>query len=90
MDCSLPGSSVHWVLQARILKRAPSGDLPNPGIELASPVSPALQEDSLPPAPPGKPKALAFTVHENQIAWSEWAHALPVVSPATFPRDLLL
>ena len=26
----------------------PSGDLPNPGIELASPLSPALQEDSLP------------------------------------------
>ena len=30
----------------------PPGDLPNPGIE---PRSPALQEDSLPSEPPGKP-----------------------------------
>ena len=30
----------------------PSGDLPNPGIE---PRSPALQADSLPSEPPGKP-----------------------------------
>ena len=30
------------------------GDLPNPGIE---PRSPALQLDSLPPEPPGKPKS---------------------------------
>ena len=29
----------------------PSGDLPNPGVEFSSPVSPALQADSLPPAP---------------------------------------
>ena len=29
------------------------GDLPNPGIE---PRSPALQQDSLPAEPPGKPK----------------------------------
>jgi len=32
-----------------------SGDLPDPGIELASPVSPALQVDSLPTEPLGKP-----------------------------------
>ena len=30
----------------------PPGDLPDPGIE---PLSPALQADSLPPEPPGKP-----------------------------------
>ena len=33
----------------------PSGDLPDPGIKLESPVSPALQADSLPNYPPGKP-----------------------------------
>ena len=33
----------------------PRGDLPNPGIELTSPVSPALQVDSLPAEPLGKP-----------------------------------
>ena len=49
MDCI-----AHGIPQARILEPFPSpGDLPNPGIE---PRSPALQEDSLPAEPPGKPK----------------------------------
>ena len=42
---TLPGSSVHGILQARILKwiAMPSaGDLPNPGIKPMSPTSPAL------------------------------------------------
>ena len=45
VDYSLPGSSVHWILQARILSGLPCplpGDLPDPGIEPASPMSPAL------------------------------------------------
>ena len=45
MDCSLPGSSVHGILQARILEWAagpPPGDLPYPGIEPASLRSAAL------------------------------------------------
>ena len=45
MDCSPPGSSVHGILQPRILGwvALPSpGDLPDPGIE---PGSPALQAD---------------------------------------------
>ena len=38
MDCSPPGSSVHGILQARILDRVVlPGDLLNPGIEPASP-----------------------------------------------------
>ena len=51
MDCSLPGSSVHGIFQARILEWVafPSpGDLLNPGIEPMAPVSPVLQADSLP------------------------------------------
>ena len=39
MDCSPPGSSVHGILQARILEwvaRPSSGDLPDPGTELLS------------------------------------------------------
>ena len=54
MDCSLPGSSVDGIFQARMLEWVafPSpGDLPNPGIE---PRSPALEADSLPSEPPGK------------------------------------
>ena len=55
MDKSLPGSSVHRILQARVpewVATAFSRDLPDPGIE---PTSPALQADSLPSEPPGKP-----------------------------------
>ena len=47
-DCSLRGSSVHGILQARILQWVAisfSGDLPDPGIEHGSP---ALQADALP------------------------------------------
>ena len=54
MDCSLPGSSVHKILQAGILEWVAfptPDDLPHPGIE---PGSPALQADSLPSEPPGK------------------------------------
>ena len=45
IDCSLPGSSVHGILQSRILEwvaMPSSRDLPNPGIELSSLMSPAL------------------------------------------------
>ena len=57
VNCSPPGSSVHgdsprqeyW----RGLPCPPPGDLPNLGIK---PRSPALQADSLPSEPPGKPK----------------------------------
>ena len=48
--CSPPGSSLHGIFQVRIwsgLPFPPPGDLPNPGIELASLVSPVLQADSL-------------------------------------------
>ena len=50
MDCGLPSSSVCGISQARILEWVAisfSGDLPDPGIKFASPVSPALQVDSL-------------------------------------------
>ena len=45
IDYSPPGSSVHGVLQARILEWVPfpsPGDLPDPGIEPTSLMSPAL------------------------------------------------
>ena len=54
-DCSLPGSSVHEILQARMAGIGShslfQGDLPNPGIK---PGSPTLQADCLPSKPPGK------------------------------------
>ena len=62
IDYSLPGSSVHGTSQARILGWVafPSpGDLPNPEIKPASPVPPALQVDSLPTEPSGKPQPVS-------------------------------
>ena len=55
MDCSAPGSSVYGILQARILEWVAiffSRDLPDPGIK---PKLSALQADSLPSEPPGRP-----------------------------------
>ena len=55
MDYSPPDSSVHGILQARILEWVATsfpGSLPDPGID---PTSSALQVDSLPSEPPGKP-----------------------------------
>ena len=54
MDCSLLGSSVHGILQARILEWVAipfSRGSSDPGIELAAP---ALQVDSSPSEPLGK------------------------------------
>ena len=63
MNCSPPGSSVHGILQARILSGSPlPGDLPDPGNEPTSFVSRALQANSLPTEPPGKPLALVYVV----------------------------
>jgi len=56
MDCSPPGSSVHGILQARILEwvAMPSlGNLPHLGIEHRSP---ALQAESLPLNHQGSPE----------------------------------
>ena len=58
VDHSLPGSSVHGILQARILDwfAIPSSeDLPDPGMEPESPMSPALAGRFLTTAPLGKP-----------------------------------
>ena len=47
LDCSLPGFPVHGILQERILEwvAVPSfRDLPDPGTEPTSPVSPALAD----------------------------------------------
>ena len=69
MDCSLPGSSIHGILQARILEWVAtafsrgqriipfSGDFPHPGVK---PGFPMWQTDSLPSEPPGK--LLSFPV----------------------------
>ena len=60
----------------------PPGKLPNPGIEPASLASPALQADSLPTEPPGKPVVF------SRVAgiWSEVSRS--VVSDSLLPYRL--
>ena len=56
IDCSPPGSSAREILQARILEWVPSptpGDLPDPGTEPKSPVSPASAGGFFTTVPPG-------------------------------------
>ena len=58
MACSPPGSSVHGILRQEHwsgLPCPPPADLPDPGIEPISPVSPASQAGSLPTESSGKP-----------------------------------
>ena len=78
MDCSTPGSSVHGVLQARILEWVAipfSGDLPNPGIE---PESPTLQGDSLLSEPPGMRPRWDLSNHASNVT-SSWLPPLAVL-----------
>ena len=56
MDCNPPGSSVHGILQPRIVEwvaMPTSGDLPCPGIKATSP---AWQDDYLPLSNLGSPE----------------------------------
>ena len=62
MDCSLPGSSVYRISQARMLDRLPvpsPENLPDPGTE---PASPALAVDSLPLTHQGSPLQRLLTL----------------------------
>ena len=71
IDCSPPGSSVHGILQARILESRAilfSRGIPDPGIKLRSH---ARQEDSFLSEPPGKP------LLSIMVAW-----IIPTSSPA--------
>ena len=67
MDHSPPGSSVHGIFQARILEWLPfppPGGLPDPGIKLRSL---ALQVDSLPSEPSGKPVVTGCQLQTQEV-----------------------
>ena len=66
--CSPPGFSVHGIFSQEYWSGLPftsPGDLPNPGIK---PGSSALQADSLPSEPPGKP---ICKIHHVKC-WAGW------------------
>ena len=63
MDSSQPGSSVHGIFQARILKRVAisfSRHLPDPGIKPKSLMSPTLAGRFFTTRPLRKPQALSY------------------------------
>ena len=77
MDYILPGSSVHGILRARILgwvAMPSSRVLPNPEIEPASPVSPALQAESLPLSHHGSPMSHEGNANQNHSEMPLHAH----------------
>ena len=83
LDCRPPGSSIHGLLQTRILEwvavsfsRGPSG----PGVEPASPCSPDIAGAVFPAEPPGGPQHLSF---------AGLTRLLPE-EPGPFPQKLLL
>ena len=62
MDCSPPGSSVHGILQARILEWVTISYSRESSARM-EPGSPTLQADSLPSEPPGKPLSESMSFH---------------------------
>ena len=72
MNCSPLGSSVHGILQARILGvllRPLPGDLPNSGIEPVTLKSPALADGFFSTSTTGKPNQSLSPVNSNSLLW---------------------
>ena len=68
-DCNLPGSSVHGILQARILEQG-AILFCRESFQLWD-GSPVLQADSLPSEPPEKPLGMWGVVSLKSISWKE-------------------
>ena len=101
MDCTPPGSSVHGNSLGQNTRvgchALLQGNLPNSGIE---PRSPALQADSLPSEPPGKPKHTGvgslsllqgiFSTQESKRGLPHWGWILYQMSYLGSPNGTLL
>ena len=88
MDCSLPESSVHGILQARILELGAfhlsrGSSLPRDQTHV-----PALQVDSLPSEPPGKPVGPSICMIPHLMRTSyvnpQHSHATPTSTSTSF------
>ena len=82
VDWSPPGSSVHGILQARMLEWVacpPPGHLPDPAIEPSSLMSPVLEAGSLALVPPGK-------LRKKEQLSAEWLKGPEVCSRARGSR----
>ena len=83
-DCSLQGSSVHGILQARIPDWVASPFSRGSALPGTEPGSPTLQPDSLLSEPPGKPYESLIVI--NQLDVMRYI-ASPL--PAIFPTEIL-
>ena len=90
MDCSLLGSSVHGIFRLEYWSGLPlltPWDLPGPGIEPKYRSFPALQADSLPTEPSGKP---LLQLHLLRFHWPEqvtWPRPTSVSGRSLFPHN---
>ena len=81
VDCSSSGSSVHGILQEKLLEWIAfpfSRDLPNSGIK---PGFPALQADSLPSEPPVKPIAIRDWSEKILLQFVKESKSVPSIFP---------
>ena len=94
MDCSLPGSSVHEIFQAKILEWVDtpfSGNLqPRNQTHISSPVSLTLQADSLLLSNWGNPWDLFNNLHFNRKGHSPFPGATEVRSSSDTVQGLPL
>ena len=86
MDCSPPGSSVHGILQARILEWVAisySSGYSRPRDRTPVPAAPALQADSLLLSHRGSPNIKGLLRHEKCFS-QFWRNSLPGLQTARF------
>ena len=81
MDCSPPGSSVHGILQVKILEWVAipffRRDLPDPGIKRVSLASPTLADEFFTTKPPRKPLML-FHLSINLAQANTYSFTVPL------------
>ena len=91
MDCSLLGSSVHAVFQARVLEWVAISFSKGSSQPRNWTWSPALQEDALPSEPPGKPRCenwiIKKTEHQRIDAFKLWCWRTLLRVPWTARRS---
>ena len=87
MDCSPPDSSVHGSLQARILELGAfhlsrGSSLPRDQTQV-----PALQVDSLPSEPPGKPVGPSTCMYDPSSYWEPLVSTHGALMPHLYPPE---
>ena len=91
MCCSSPGSSVHGILQVRILEWLPfssPGDLPDPGMEPTSPALAGLFFTTESPGKPTKRHTLLNNKWHNIKLYKSYHSHLPKNTSCSIPSHM--